>query len=125
MTDEEKAIATRVAEAAFPIFLAREINADGTSTHSAENSWVVAEMFIQSRQQFIAQEEAKQAEKDGVLRDPSNLTPHEKRWIEANEKIQAIKEIRQRTGCSLTDAKAAADAYQNTLGAPITTFSAF
>ena len=114
MTDDEKAIATRIAEGAFPIFLAREVNvregedakyASDDGKYAAGNAWLVAEMFIQARRQYI---EAQIAVKK--VRDLT-LTDYEKRLVDGDKKIFAIKEIRQRTGLGLKEAKDLVDAY--------------
>jgi ribosomal protein L7/L12 len=111
MTDEEKAIATRIAEASFPIFLAREINAGEAGKVASENSWVVAEMFIKARRQYMALQETKEI----ISADPRHLTQQEKGLIASNKKTQAIKEIGLRTGCSLVEATDAAVAYYQRL----------
>lgn len=118
MTDEEKAIATSIAESAFPIFLAREINAgDGgkyasdDGSYAAGNAWTVAEMFMKERRKYIEAETAK----DMIPQNPNVLTTEEQSLIKSGQKIQAIKEIRTRTGCGLVPAKDAVDRYADTL----------
>lgn len=113
MTDEEKAIATRIAEGAFPIFLAREINAgDGgkyasdDGSYAAGNAWTVAEMFMWERRKYL----------DAKKVQDLTLTNDEKNLVENNQKIMAIKTIRERTGLGLKEAKDLADAYQNQRG---------
>ena len=107
MTDEEKAIATRVAESALPIFLAREVNDRLVGVTAHDNAWTVADLFIKARRSYLAQ----MAEKDVPVFD---LTLEERDLIERGQMIPAIRALRTRTNMMLKDAKDRCERFRET-----------